>query len=101
MSTLEELRSHRRAVREEAERTRGDLAQAVSSGLIDDQTLDETFARHDRLLAQARVSFVEAVKKVTEALDERQRKQLAEILQRRGWFGGGPRWSDHHDNVWA
>ncbi len=101
MSALEELRSHRRAVREEAERTRGDLAQAVSSGLIDDQTLDETFARHDRLLAQARVSFVEAVKKVTEALDERQRKQLAEILQRRGWFGGGPRWSDHHDNVWA
>ncbi len=101
MSALDELRSHRSAVRQEAEQTRGDLAQAISSGLIDDATLEETFARHDRLLAQARVSFVESIKKVTEALDERQRAELAKMLQRRGWFGGGPRWGDHHDNVWV
>ncbi len=101
MSALDELRSNRNVVRTEAEQTRADLARAVSSGLIDDSTLEETFARHDRLLAQVRVSFVEAIKKVNEALDERQRKQLADLLERRGWFGGGRRWGDPHDNVWA
>ncbi len=101
MSALDDLRSHRSAVRHEAEQTRADLAEAISSGFIDDTTLEETFARHDRLLAQVRVSFVEATKKITEALDERQRNQLADLLRRRGRFGGGPRWSDDHDNVWA
>ena len=70
--------------------TRGDLARAVAGGLIDDETLEETFARHDRLLAQLRVTFVEAMRKVTEALDERQRRQLAGVIEGglRGLGGG-------------
>jgi Spy/CpxP family protein refolding chaperone len=102
VSALDELRGNRGAVRKEMEQTRADLAHAISSGLVDDSSLEETFARHDRLLAQVRVSLVEATRKITEALDERQRKQLAELLERRAWFGGsGQRWSDLHDNVWA
>jgi hypothetical protein len=87
LGAIDELRENRRVVRDEAQQTRADLARAVSSGLVDDATLEETFARHDRLLAQLRVSFVEAVKKVTEALDERQRKQVADMLEG-GRFGG-------------
>jgi hypothetical protein len=101
VSALNDLRDNRVAIREEIRRTRADLAQAVSVGLIDDATLDEAFARHDRLLAQLRVSFVETMKKITEALDERQRKQLAEILEGGGWFSGGPRWGASFHNVWA
>jgi hypothetical protein len=90
MSALEELANERRVVREEAQQTRADLARAVAGGVVDDTTLEETFARHDRLLAQLRVPFVEALKKVTLALDERQRKELADMVQgssfgRRTW----------------
>ncbi len=85
VSALEELRQNRGALRDEIEQSRGDLARAVRGGLIEDATLEEAFARHDRLLAQFRVSFVEAVKKAAEALDERQRKVLADFLEGRGW----------------
>jgi Spy/CpxP family protein refolding chaperone len=87
VAALDELRENRRVLRDEAQQTRADLARAVASGLIDDSTLEETFARHDRLLAQLRVSFVEALKKATEALDERQRKQVGDMLEG-GRFGG-------------
>jgi hypothetical protein len=95
------LRENRRALREEAEHTRGDLARAMAGGLIDDRTLDETFARHDRLLAQLRVSFVEALKRVTEALDERQRKQAADWIEGGFWRGG--RWGGPYrtGGIWA
>jgi hypothetical protein len=90
MSALDDLANERRVVQEEAQQTRADLARAVAGGLVDDTTLEETFARQDRLLAQLRVPFVEALKKVTAALDEGQRKALADAIQgsrfgRRTW----------------
>ncbi len=91
VSALDELEGNRELVRGELRQTRADLARALSGGLIDDATLEETFARHDRLLAQLRVSFVEALRKVTEALDERQRKTLADLVES-GRARGGPRW---------
>jgi Spy/CpxP family protein refolding chaperone len=101
MAALDELRENRKVVRDEMQQTRGDVGRAVASGLVDDGALEETFARHDRLLAQLRVSFVEALKKVTEALDERQRKQIADLLEGgfAGWRGGsrGP----YRGGMWA
>jgi Spy/CpxP family protein refolding chaperone len=89
---LDELRENKALVRDEAEHTRSDLARVIASGFVDDTSLDETFARHDRLLAQLRVSMVEALKTATEALDDRQRKQVSDLLERRGRFGGGRIW---------
>jgi hypothetical protein len=101
MAALDELRENRKVVRGEMEQTRGELGRAVASGLVGDSTLEETFARHDRLLAQLRVSFVEALRKVTEALDERQRKQIAVLLEGgfSVWRGGfrGP----YRGGMWA
>jgi Spy/CpxP family protein refolding chaperone len=91
VSAIDELKQNRAIVREEAQHTREDLARVVASGLVDDAALEETFARHDRALAQLRVAFVETVKKVSETLDERQRKQVADFLVRSGRFG---------DRVW-
>jgi len=93
VEALDQLRGNRRIVHEELQQTREDIARAVAGGLIDDHTLDETFARHDRLLAQLRVSFVEAMKRVSETLDQRQRKQAADMLERGRWRStgsGGP-----------
>jgi len=88
VAAIDELRENRELVRDEAAQTRADLARVVASGLVDDAALEETFARHDRLLAQLRVAFVESLKRATEALDDRQRKQIADLLARSGRFGG-------------
>jgi Spy/CpxP family protein refolding chaperone len=100
VTALDELRANRAVVREELRQTRGDLGRVLEGGLVDDASLEETFARHDRLLAQLRVSFVEAMRKATEALDERQRRELARMLKGGAWFGGGGRWGGDGD-VWA
>ena len=88
LAALDELSENRKAVRDEARQTRVDLAHAVEGGLIEDTTLDDAFARHDRMLARLRVGFTEALKKVVEVLDEPQRKQLARWLEG-GFFRGG------------
>jgi hypothetical protein len=101
VQALDELRANRAMVREELMQTRADLGRVLEGGLVDDASLEETFARHDRLLAQLRVSFVEALKKVTEALDEGQRKELARMLKGGAWFGGRGRWGSGEGDVWA
>jgi hypothetical protein len=94
LAALDELSENRKALRDEAKLTRVDLAHAVEGGLIEDATLEEAFARHDRTLARLRVGFTEALKKVVEVLDESQRKELAGWVEG-GFFRGGPR------GVWA
>ena len=96
LAALDELRENRRVIRDEARQTREDIARVVSGGLVDDGSLEETFHRHDRLAAQLRVSFVEALKKVTETLDEGQRKKVARFLE-----GGMPRWGNPYRGMWV
>jgi Spy/CpxP family protein refolding chaperone len=93
------LRTEQLAIREEFSLTRADLARVVEGALIDETALEETFARHDRLLAQVRIGWVEALKTACEALDPRQRKEMANILARRGPFGGA--WGMGRGGVWA
>jgi len=97
------LRKEQVAIREEIGLTRADLARAVEGGIVDESALEETFARHDRLLAQLRVGWVEALKTVCETLDPRQRQEVADTLARRGFFGGRPwGWRMGRDvGVWA
>ncbi len=53
--------------------------------------LGELFARHDEKLREMRKTFVGSLAKVNEALDEDQRKKLADIVEGGfGPFGGGP-----------
>jgi uncharacterized membrane protein len=98
-SALRGLRSNNQLVREEVKQTRSDLAQALRSGLVEDAAFEEAFARHDRLLAQLRVTVVEAAKQVAEVLDEEQRKVLADRLEGNGFFGGSG-WNAR-PTVWA
>jgi uncharacterized membrane protein len=101
VEALDQLRENRRVIQDEARQTRADAAQAVAGGLIDDHTLEETFARHDRLLAQLRVSFVEALKRVTETLDDRQRKAAAEMMERGIWRGAPWRGPYRTGGMWV
>ena len=97
LGAFDELRDNRKSLRDEFKQTRVDLAHAVEGGLIEDATLEEAYARHDRMLAQLRVGFTEVLKKVVEVLDEPQRKELASLLEggffRGGWGGPGQVWA--------
>jgi Spy/CpxP family protein refolding chaperone len=98
VQAIDELRENRRVIREEMRHTREDVGRVVAGGLVDDGALEETFHRHDRLAAQLRVAFVEALRKITETLDEGQRKKLARFVE----GGGMPRWGGTpYRGIWA
>jgi len=91
-SALAGLREDGQLIRDELRETRSDLARVVRGGLVDDTAFEESFARHDRLLARIRVSVVEAAKRAVEVLDESQRKSLADRIEGRNFLGGRSPW---------
>jgi Spy/CpxP family protein refolding chaperone len=91
---FDEVMEATRAGRGELDRTRRDVAAAIRAGGVDETAMGELFARHDETLREVRKTFVGALAKVSEALDEEQRKRLADMIERGaggfGRFGGGP-----------
>jgi hypothetical protein len=49
----------------------------------------ELYARHDRAIEDLRKAFVGATAKIHDALDERQRARLADLIESGPRFGGG------------
>ncbi len=99
LAAMEELRAAAEAHRGEIEASRRDLAKAIRSPGFDEAHLGELFARHDVAIEGMRKAFVGAMAKVHEALDERQRAVLADLVEAgplgfaRGFGGawaGGP-----------
>jgi hypothetical protein len=88
----EELRGAAGAVDGELDAGRREIARAIRSGSVDAEQLGALFARHDEKLRELRATFVGALGKITEALDEDQRTRLAELIDRgEGMPGfGGP-----------
>ena len=94
-ASYEELRESAMKAREEVRSTRRDVARAVRGPQLDATLLGEVFARHDGALEALRKSAVGAVAKVHDALDERQRERLADLIESglgfgHRWSGGGP-----------
>jgi uncharacterized membrane protein len=85
---VDELREEAQGFRGEVGRARGDLADALRSDTVDETALGEAFARHDDALTRVRKGLVGGLAKLHEALDERQRRQLAQWLEARGGWGG-------------
>ena len=77
-----------RASGREVRDTRRDVAQAVRGERLDEARLNEVFGRHDAALDQVRRASVDAMRKVHEALDERQRKILGDLMES-GFHGYG------------
>jgi hypothetical protein len=89
-AAVEEMRQAMREQRGEVQKTRGDIARAMRGANFDEVVLGELFARHDTAIEAMRKSAVGALGKVHEALDERQRARLADLVEQYpGFFGGG------------
>lgn len=89
-AAVEEMRQAMREHRSELQKTRADIAKAMRGANFDEVVLGELFARHDTAIEAMRKAAVGALGKVHEALDERQRARLADLLEQYpGFFGGG------------
>jgi uncharacterized membrane protein len=71
---------------------RGDLASALRGPVLDDAALDAMLGRVDAATGEARAAVLDALRGVHEVLDDRQRGQVADLLDHRsGWWRGfGP-----------
>ena len=72
-------------LRGEVRGTRGELAEALRSPELDKAAIDRLFEKHDELIEKLRASFVRTADQVHGTLDERQRKQLADIIESGPW----------------
>ncbi len=91
--STEELFEATRGVRTELDHSRHELANALRNGVIDETSMGEMFARHDEKLRELRKATVLAFAKINDALDDDQRRELADLLERglgKGMFRGGP-----------
>jgi Spy/CpxP family protein refolding chaperone len=77
-------------MREETQRTRDDVARAVTGATFDEPSLDAAFARHRAQLEALQQALASALRKTHEVLDERQRGLVAEFFLRLGAPLGGP-----------
>jgi hypothetical protein len=87
-AAIDEVREAGRRLRGELSKSREDLAQAVRAEHFDAESLGLVFARHDEAIESMRKAFVGALAKVHDALDERQRARLADVLASGGSFRG-------------
>jgi Arc/MetJ-type ribon-helix-helix transcriptional regulator len=68
-------------LRSEMRGTRAALAQALRGPDLDKESIDRVFARHDDVIEKLRASLLETAEKVHVTLDERQRRQLADMIE--------------------
>jgi len=73
---------------------RGDLAAAVRGSVLDDAALGAVLGRVDAATGEARSAVIDALREIHGVLDDKQRGQLADMLDRGGgggwWRGAGP-----------
>jgi Spy/CpxP family protein refolding chaperone len=87
----EEFRETASKLRGEGRKTRADLASAFRKGSFDEVLLGELFARHDRGIEEVRKAFVGMGARIHDVLDDRQREQVAEMIES-GPGAWRPRW---------
>lgn len=85
---VDEIREAGRAAKDELKKSRGEVAKAVRGPTINEVFFGELFARQDSAIESVRKAAVGAIAKVHDALDEKQRERLADLIEEgpRGFF---------------
>nr|HEX4314752.1 periplasmic heavy metal sensor [Kofleriaceae bacterium] len=89
VNELDRLRERMHATKAGLRDGRGDLAAALRGPTLDDAALGAVFGRVDGATAEARSAVVDALRNIHAVLDDKQREQLASLLDG-GWWGRGP-----------
>lgn len=91
VAAVEEFMDRARESGRRVRDTRAELATSVRGERVDEGRLADVFGRHDAALGEVRGAALDALRKIHEALDERQRKILADLVESGGFFG----WRGH------
>jgi len=86
---IQDLKEEAWSLRREARGTRSELADALRGAELDKALLDRVFAKHDEVIEKLRASFVASAERIHGTLDERQRKQLADMIESGPWAYAG------------
>jgi hypothetical protein len=78
---VDEFREAASKLRGEGRKTRADVASAFRKSNFDEVLFGELFARHDGALTDLRKAFVGMGARIHDALDERQRARLADLIE--------------------
>jgi len=87
VSAIEELREALGHAKGEMKGTRKDFADAFRRGPIDEAAVADIFVKHDTVISETRRKVVEAVGRIHEALDDKQRLEVADLLEHGPGFG--------------
>ena len=91
VAEIDRLKERVRAVKSGMKDARGDLAAAIRGASLDDAALGGALGRADGAHAEIRAAALDALRAIHGVLDEKQRAQLADMLDRGGgWWRGGP-----------
>jgi Spy/CpxP family protein refolding chaperone len=86
-AAIDELRESTEQARQDWREARKGVAAAVGAETFDEEAVRAAYARVDVAAQQLRDRFIDELRKVHEALDPEQRRQLADLIgrQRRGF----------------
>ena len=91
IAEVEKLQDRVRGAKAGLHDARGDLAAALRGPVLDDAALGAVLGRVDTATGEARAAVLDALRGVHGVLDDRQRAQVADLLDRGGWWRGfGP-----------
>jgi hypothetical protein len=96
---VEELIAKARDMKGEARTSAGDVAKAIREQELDVDALGTAFSRQDDKLRELQTAFAGALARIHDALDETQRKRLADLIESVSGGGGFGGWGPYRS--WA
>jgi len=91
ISEVEKLSDRVHAAKAGVKDARGDLAAALRGPVLDDAALGAVLGRVDTATGEVRSAVLDALRGIHGLLDDKQRAQVADLLDHGGggWWGGG------------
>ena len=86
---ISDLKEEAWSLRGEVRGTRSEVAQAIRAPELDKALIERVFAKHDEVIAKLRASLLRTAEQIHGTLDERQRKQLADMIESGPWGYAG------------
>jgi uncharacterized membrane protein len=89
VAEVDKLQERLRTARSTLKDGRGDLAAAIRGEALDDASLGAVLGRVDGAAGEARGALLDALRNIHATLDDKQRAQLADLLDQGWWRRGG------------